>query len=178
MKKGKKVFGVVILLLLVLSITVGYSTLSSTLKINGVSKITNATWDLHFANINVTDGSVTATKVPTIPASDELTLSYEVNLAIPGDYYEFTVDVVNDGSIDVELESLPRVSGAEGTESFVSYTVTYGDGSAPKVKDKINSGASQTYKVRVEFLKDIEISDLPESVKSLNLKAEFDYIQQ
>lgn len=178
MRKGKKMIGVIILLILVLSITVGYSTLSSTFRINGVSKITNATWDLHFSNIKVTEGSVTATKNPTILETDSLVLSYEVNLVIPGDYYEFTVDVVNDGGIDVELESLPRISGAEGTEDFVKYTVTYGDDTDPKVKDKINSGDSQTYKVRVEFLKDIDISDLPETERSLNLTAEFDYIQQ
>ena len=40
---------------------VGYSYISTSLNINGTANVTAASWDVHFDNLNVTDGSVTAT---------------------------------------------------------------------------------------------------------------------
>ena len=53
-KSGKKVV-LSLLALLLLTITVGYAALSTTLNINGTSKINNATWDVHFKNLTVTN---------------------------------------------------------------------------------------------------------------------------
>ena len=47
-----------VLLLLVVGLSVGYALLQTTLTINGTSKIKGNTWDIHFANLNVIDGSV------------------------------------------------------------------------------------------------------------------------
>ena len=84
MEKGKKLIGVLVLLIMVLTLTVGYSYLSASLNINGTSKIKTTTWDIHFNNINVTTGSVTATEEPTIDGSG-LNITYEVELDTPGD---------------------------------------------------------------------------------------------
>ena len=62
MKKGKKIIGLVVLLLLVLSVTVGYSYLSASLNINGTSKIKTASWDVHFNNIQTNNIKTTTNK--------------------------------------------------------------------------------------------------------------------
>ena len=58
------------------------------LNILGVSEILNPTWDIHFENVSVKSGSVTA-PTPTID-TDQTTVSYSVTLNTPGDYFEFT----------------------------------------------------------------------------------------
>ena len=51
MKKKKNSSFVVIALLLIVTISIGYAALSTTLNINGTSTIKTQTWDVHFANV-------------------------------------------------------------------------------------------------------------------------------
>ena len=108
-KKKKKVLSVLVLVLLVLGITIGYAILSQQLVISGTSTISNASWDVHFENVAITEGSVTATTAPVAAATDKkTTLTYAVgNLTLPGQFYEFTVDVKNGGSVDAKLDAVP-----------------------------------------------------------------------
>ena len=90
-KNSKKT--IYVIMLLILGISVGYAALSANLRINGTSTIKSARWNVHFGteanDIQVTEGSVTGSNV-NIPAS----------IPAPGDYYEFTANVVNDGTLD------------------------------------------------------------------------------
>ena len=89
---------------IVLFLTVGYALLSANLSINGTSIINNSNWDIHLENVQVTSGSVAADE-PEID-SDGVTVTYDVTLSKPGDFYEFTVDAVNGGSIDAMIDTI------------------------------------------------------------------------
>ena len=106
MKKRKRKVKV-ILLIMILCITVGYAALTSNLTINGTSNINSASWDVHWNNVQVTNGSVTGTNVTT--AAHILTgnteVEYSITLGTPGEFYEFTVDEVNTGTIDAMIGS-------------------------------------------------------------------------
>lgn len=112
-KKELIILGVIVLFLL---FGIGYAYLSCNLTINGTSSINNATWDIHFENISVTSGSVSA-NTPVID-TNKTTVTYDVTLTNPGDFYEFTVDVVNEGSIDGMIDSIS--SKLNGVWSFSS----------------------------------------------------------
>ncbi len=177
MKQVKRSVSVIVLLLLLIGVTVGYSVLSQTLNINGTSRINVASWDVHFANVQVTTGSVTATTAPN-PASNNLTLNYAVNLNNPGDFYEFTVDVTNAGSVPAKLSALPTISGVSTAQDvYVNYTFTHTDGTAIVVGETIAAGASKNFKVRVEFDRSISQSQLPTSAQNLTLTASMNYEQ-
>lgn len=81
---------IVLLGLLLLTISLVYCLISSKLIINGTS------WDIHWNNVVVTPGSITGAKVTT--AAHILTRNTEVESSITlgtlGEYYEFTVDAV------------------------------------------------------------------------------------
>jgi hypothetical protein len=105
-KNSKKT--IYVILLLILGISVGYAALSANLRINGTSTIKSARWSVHFGtevnDIQVKEGSVTGSNVNT-PASiksgtNNTEIEFSVNLPAPGDYYEFTANVVNDGTLD------------------------------------------------------------------------------
>lgn len=120
-KNSKKT--IYLILVLILGISVGYAALSATLKINGTSIIKSAKWSVHFGteanDIQVTSGSVTGDNVTTparIKADTSNTeIEFSVNLPEPGDFYEFTAQVVNDGSLDA-------VIGGDGTPVTLSVT--------------------------------------------------------
>ena len=155
--KSLKKNNVLIMVLLAITVlmSVGFAVLSTTLNINGTAKVKSQTWDIHFENVNITEGSVTAIKEANI-ANDKATLvEYEVELSKPGDFYEFTVDAVNEGTLDSMIEMI-TLSGIEGNEDYVSYQATYLSGEEIKIGDALNASASETYKIRIEYKKDIE----------------------
>ena len=181
--KKKKRMTIVALLVMVAAITIGYSALSSTLNITGTSKITAAGWDVHFANVSVATGSVTGAQVvkePTITKVDgkDLKVEYEVNLNTPGEYYEFTVDVVNGGTIDAKLSELPTLAGVSTAQDvYVNYTFTHTDGTAITKGETLAAGATKNFKVRVEFDKNITASKLYTSQQTLKLTVDMAYEQ-
>ena len=171
-----------LLVLVLLSITIGYAVLSTNLNINGTSKINNATWDIHFDNIVINSNSVSGenvTKAATI--DDDTHVSYNIKLMNLGDFYEFTVDVVNAGSIDGMIETIS--SKLNGTEidylpNYLLYSVTYVEGDTIEENHILKSEESETYKIRIEFNRDINESDLPSTEQTLNLSFSVNYIQK
>ena len=105
MRKDKKITTMLLLVVVILGLTVGYAILSTNLNINGSSTINNARWSIYFENVEEVDGSVTPTTEATINDTGN-TVTYAVTLAKPGDFYEFTVDVRNGGTIDGMIESV------------------------------------------------------------------------
>ena len=169
-------------LLVLLVITVGFAVLTQNLNINGYSKLYNSTWDIHFENIRVTSGSVsigTGDSAAKVDEEDDTKVNFTVTLDKPGDFYEFLVDVKNDGSIDGKIESIStsvKIGDDEAFEitknpsnlpKYILYDVTYEDDSEIEDNHKLKSNEKETYKVRVEYNKDINPTDLPESDKTL-----------
>lgn len=170
---------VIALLVLVIGISIGYAALSATLNINGSSTIGKASWDVHFANIIETAGGVTATKAATITSGNATEVTYEVTLPTPGTFYEFTVDVVNAGSLDAKLSADATVEGVSAAQAvYTKYSVVWSDtGVAPKTGDVITAGQKKTAKVRVEYNKDVTAAQLPTTDQVLTLTASMNFIQ-
>lgn len=167
-----------ILILLLFGVSVGYAALSTSLSINGTTKISTNTWNIYFTNVSVTSGSETATTAPTATGTTTTSLTYAVTLSLPGDYYEFTVDVKNGGTIDAKLSAAPTLGGLSTAQKvYTSYTVTYSDGTAIAAGDTIAAGASKTLKVRVQYRTDITASQLPTSAQTLSLTCTLNYVQ-
>lgn len=177
-QNSKKIsYVVIILLLLVVGIGIGYAALSTSLNINGTSNIEKVTWDVHFENVQVTAGSATAT-VPASVAVNTTTINYEVSLALPGQFYEFTVDVKNGGTLPAKLSTAPILGGVSAAqEVYTNYTVTYSDGAAINTNDVLAAGASKKMKVRVEYDKNVDMSQLPTTAQTLTLTYSMNYIQ-
>ena len=169
MKRNKKQNMYLILGIMILAVTLGYAALAATLKINGTLDVAKTSWDVHFENVSITPKSVTATTEPTSDNTTTTEMEYTVDFTKPGDFYEFTVDMVNKGTINAMITSVSnKVYQANGTTErtlpeYLKSTVTYDDGIAIAEKHKLDAGASEKIKVRVEFRKDIEINQLPSS---------------
>ena len=174
---GRKGFLVLILLLLLIGVTIGYSVLSDTLNINGTSRIKNATWKVHFTRVNPTSGSVSPVSAPSI-SSDGLKITYDVNLDTPGDYYEFTATVKNDGSVDAKLASKPTLTGlTDSQNTYINHTFTHSDGSKVEAGEELLAGDSIVYKVRIEFDKNVNEDQLPTAEQILSLSVKLDWEQ-
>ena len=169
--KRKKTKMLIVLAVLLLGITVGYAILTSNLNINGTSTINNPTWDIHFENVLVKNGSVTATTPATINEARN-TVTYAVALNTPGEFYEFTVDAKNAGTIDGMIESVTSTVNNQpisNLPSYIEYYVTYEDGTEILNNHLLAKNTKETYKVHIGYKKDIDISELPDTSQTLNL---------
>ncbi len=177
MKSTKRKNNLLILLLLLLFISVGYAMLTTTININGTSKVKNAKWDVHFENVQVTIGSVSPTSVAAIAEGETTTVNYGVTLTNPGDFYEFTVDAVNKGSIDAMVATITNNPLTEAQQKYLAYTVSYIDGTEIEEKHLLAANKKETLKVRVEFKNDVTAADLPTVENTLTLAFSVDYAQ-
>ena len=178
MRKQKKMQFYQLLVILLLFIGIGYAALTTDLSINGISHVTGSSWDVHFANIQVKEGSVIADSPANIDT--DTSVSYRVTLSKPGDFYEFTVDVENEGTIDAMLESISsKLNSVEITTlpNYVEYSITYKDNIVIAPYHLLEAGRSETYKVRIAYKKDINPEDLPSSDETFNLLFAVSHVQ-
>ena len=175
------------LIISLLALGVGYALINSDLTINGSGKVTASNWNVYFDNLEFNPNNVTLSQddIPaTINQTTNTDITFTVTFQQPGDFYEFTVDAVNDGSIDAmiglitnNLNNNPIGTGNQ-LPAFVRYTATYEDGMPIEPNHLLSAnGGTETFKVRVEYRTDINPSDLPGTQQTLSFSFGLQYIQ-
>ena len=168
--------GFVFVFVALFTMTLAYAALSVTLNINGAAEIVASNWDIHLENPKVRPGSI-SDAVPTITGGN--TMNFNVSFELPGDYYEFTVDVVNDGDIDAMIDNViktPELTAAQA--KYIRYEISYLNGSSITESQGVPAKSSVPIKVRIEYRDDISsIDDLPSSVTSLSMSISLTYVQ-
>ena len=177
-KHRNKIFS---LLILLLGLGIGYAALSTTLKINGTTNISGNTWNIYWDEDSiVVNPESMGNTTPTVSNDVETTntkLNWTTNLALPGDFYEFTIDAVNAGTMDAMITAINKNFPSDDY-NYISCSVTYADGTEPVVKDMLRNGKNAPtkikYKIRVEFLDTITLEQL-EAIPYEGLELEFSY---
>ena len=188
MKRRKKKRNNLVLAFIVLVVTMslGYAFLNTDLTISGTGKITASSWNVFFDNIQVTTGSVslsTGDSAPTIEPTNKTTVSYIITLKEPGEFYEFTVDVKNTGTIDAMIGTITskmngtEINGTNPLPAYLDYNISYPSGVFIESNHLLSANSTETFKIRLEFRTDIDPSDLPTSGATLAFDYGINYIQ-
>ena len=176
-KNSKENIYVILILIILFGVSVGYAILTKTLNVTGSSEVKQNTWDIHFENIQIKKGSVTATKEPTIENSNT-SVNFSFMLDLPGDYYEFTVDAVNSGTIDAMIESITKTPELTTDQAkYLNYIIEYQNGEQISSKQLVEKDSFVRIKVRVEYRTDILESDMPTTMQYLDLGFTLNYVQ-
>lgn len=168
-----------ILIVLAVFISIGFAYLSTNLNINGLTTFKKTEWDVHFDNIDVDSGSVqlqTGDYAPTI-SNDGLTVSYKVTCNIPGEYYKFNIDVVNDGNLNAKINSITTPTIPQGYEDNILFSLKYLDGTNVETGDVILKGEKVTYEVTTKNSDDISASQLIDTNLSIPMELSIEYQQ-
>ena len=164
-----------VLVLSIFTLTMAYAALSTTLNINGNAEVSAASWDIYLDNIMLNSQSATS-NVPTI--TNKTTATFITTLSKPGDFYEFTIDVVNNGSIDAMIDSVTKTPELSATQSkYLNYIIEYQNGESINTKQLVSKKSFVRLKVKLEFRKDITASDLPKQSETVNLSFKVNYVQ-
>ena len=175
----------IMIIILLLCMSIGYSYLLTTLNIEGTSNIKANTWDVHWENVSIKSGSVTGDQVPIAAhiLTDTTQVEYSVIIKNPGDFYEFTVDAKNSGSLDAmvsvtdtkfyESNGVTQIS----LPNYLEYSFTYEDGDVVEQNHLLEANSSETYKVILKFKDNLEESQLPTTDKTIVIRQSVTYIQ-
>ena len=181
-RKNKKHKELYFILFLILFISVGFAYLSTQLDIIGNATVRTQSWDVHFDTITESSATVSSgvssdMGAASITAGDTTEVTFTSSLPLPGDFYEFTVNVVNGGTINAMLSETTSTTLTAAQQKYLDYTVTYADGTAISTNDAIHAGRSVTIKIRVEYKKNISADDLPDEDVTFNSSYGMTFVQ-
>lgn len=173
-----------------IGLTVAYAALSQTLKITGTAKVASQTWSVHFDNLKQSTKTGYATyDGATLVTDSALTTISGIagTLKTPGDSITYTFDIVNDGTIDANLESIvnyPSTLTCESDDSEnatavckdLSYTITYSDGTAIAANDVLKSGDTKSAKLIVTYASD-STTLATKDITVSGINATYNYVQ-
>ena len=107
---------------------------------------TNYMWNIKYSNVVISEGSKAGNiKLENNSFDLDVTLNNEL------EFYEFTIDVANNGSLDAKVTKV--VNDIQNDRGILTSTVTYLDGSQIKKGDILRAGEKKTIKVRIDYPK-------------------------
>ena len=174
MKKRKIYYISIIVLMLIVGMSLGYSKLMATLTIDAKVNVSSVKWDIQCKNIDVKEGSFTNnnTNYVRIDPENPNKISYNITLNAPGDFYEFTFKIVNSGSLKGKLNSI-TTSGTTDDEIADTQYIDYNITGLPSRGSILNTSGEQEVKIRFEYLPGLG----GESSYTVNRTYEFNYVR-
>ena len=163
----------IVLAICLIGITVAYATLSQNLNINGVAKVSKTSWNIHFTNVLTpkAEGYAEGGKATLNSDSTVLTVSEGI-LKVPGDTITYVFDVINEGDLDAEVETvLTTIDSCKASDNTtdvtmycdkIKYDLVYQDTKeAVKKNDQLLKGESKTLNLIITYDKNKELTSLP-----------------
>lgn len=174
MKKSKKRYAIIALLLILLAIAVGYAAFSDTLTITGTAtgagdwsvKFTSA----QFLNNQGTQDSTHSTEQPQI-SPDGKSITATVNLAYPGDGVILEAVISNEGTVPAKLTSV-KLEGVDGYKPNQDTDLEV-EASNPAQDEVLPVDGSCTVQYRIKWKQDSTAT----SIASKSFKVTFTYEQ-
>ena len=163
----------IVLAVCLIGITVAYATLSQNLDISGVAKVGKTSWNIHFTKVLTpkAEGYAEGGKATLNSDSTVLTVSEGI-LKVPGDTITYVFDVINEGDLDAEVETvLTTIDSCKANDDTtdvtmycdkIKYDLVYQDTKeAVKKNDQLLKGESKTLNLIITYDKNKELTSLP-----------------
>ena len=164
----------------VLGLTVAFAALSATLNINGTAYLDAAKWGIRFKNLSSPTkiGSATTTGTAKIEESKSAEITgMNVSLSTPGDKVTYTVDLVNEGTINAKIDKIEKTTLTEEQQKYLTFKVTYKDGTEVSEGDILSKEERKNLIITIEFIKDLTKDDLPTSTNTISLSYKLNFVQ-
>ena len=158
-KKRNILLGV--LIVGVISMTVAFAALSTTLSINGTASLPATSWNIHFdngvdntsgthANGKVNKGTITGLQFAATSISNFTATLYQ-----PNDEVVYNFDIVNEGTIDGQLDNFTKTLTCNSAScDMITYTITCEDASHNDANQSdyiLASGESVSCEMKIKY---------------------------
>ena len=163
-ERSVKLLIISILFMLIAGLTVAFAALSTTLNINGTAYLDAAKWGIKFENLSepvkVGNASVVGTSKIEETKSAEIT-GINVNLSTPGDKVTYTVDLVNEGTINAKIDKIEKTQLTSEQQRYLTFKVADQNGKEVSEGDILSAGETRNLTITIEFIKDLTYTELP-----------------
>ena len=179
-ERRTKALVVVVLLIVIAGLTVAFAALSTTLNINGTAYLDSAKWGIKFENLSSPTkiGGATTTGTAKIEESKSAEITgINVSLSTPGDKVVYTVDLVNEGTINAKIDKIEKTKLTSGQQKYLTFKVTDKDGIEVSEGDILSAGETRSLTITIEFIKDLTKEDLPASTSTISLSYKLNFVQ-
>ncbi len=179
-ERRTKALVVVVLLIVIAGLTVAFAALSTTLNINGTAYLDAAKWGIKFENLSepVKVGTVTTTGTAKIEETKSAEINgINVSLSTPGDKVVYTVDLVNEGTINAKIDKIEKTKLTSGQQKYLTFKVTDKNGKEVSKGDILSAGETRNLTITIEFIKDLTKEDLPASTSTISLSYKLNFVQ-
>ncbi len=189
MRKEKSIQNTVMILLAVavVAMSIGFAAFSQTLTIGGGSDntttIKKAKWLIHYLPTTYAENSATGYVASTSHTAADTDVTFQTTLNKPGDKFEFTIDVKNDGTFNAKLSSITMTELTAAQQKYLTYTINYDNNNYTASTSNItgstlNPSDTKTVKVTVAYIQPENEADLPtEDDVTVSLTASLNYDQ-
>ena len=169
----RKVFLGLFLFLCLIGVTLGYAFVTTKLEIEGIATVKDAKWDVHFTNFQTMQGSVEPVSDPTVTNTN---VTFSAKLDEPGDFYGFTIDVTNQGTINADISNI-SLTPDFSTIDYIDATVTYNNDNPIQIGDILAAGKTKTIKVLLKYKDGLADNLYPTQNQIHNVTLTLDYEQ-
>ncbi len=179
-ERRTKALVVVVLLIVIAGLTVAFAALSSSLNINGTAYLDAAKWGIKFENLSepVSVGTATTTGTAKIEETKSAEITgINVGLSTPGDKVTYTVDLVNEGTINAKIDKIEKTTLTEEQQKYLTFKVTDKDGKEVSEGDILSVGETRNLTITIEFIKDLTKEDLPTNASTISLSYKLNFVQ-
>ena len=170
---------VLFLFSMILLLGVGYAYLNTSVTVQGAGKVTSSSWDVHFENVVVDEkssNSIDGNPLPTI--IDDSTVTFNVGLESPGEFYEFSLDVVNNGTIDAMIDDIivsPELNVDQ--QKMFRYEIKYDNGINLEKYQSLKSGEKKNIKILFKYNEMLDYVEYSEENQSFEFSITIKYVQ-
>ena len=181
----KRYLVILLFVALIVGITFGYAELRTTLSINGTTTISKVTWNVKFDRQAIKTGSYLnpdpdhdgAARNTIVLTDDDTTLTYNVTLAQPGDYFEFDVYIHNTGTLPAKLESITRGDDDTVIDTAMAKYLSYTETGFPEQGSVLAASGENKITIRVEYKDSVNPEELPGTPQTFKRTVHFNYVQ-
>ena len=175
-----KALVIVVMLIVVAGLTIAFAALSTTLNINGTAYLDAAKWGIKFENLSesVKVGTATTTGTAKIEETKAAEITgINVSLSTPGDKVVYTVDLVNEGTINAKIDNIEKTVLTSEQQKYLTFKVTDKSGNEVSEGDILSAGETKKLIITIEFIKDLTKEDLPTSTNTISLSYKLNFVQ-
>ena len=179
-ERRTKALVVVVLLIVVAGLTIAFAALSTTLNINGTAYLDAAKWGIRFENLSSPTkiGSATTTGTAKIEESKSAEITgINVSLSTPGDKVTYTVDLVNEGTINAKIDNIEKTQLTSEQQRYLTFKVADKSGNEVSKGDILSAGETRSLTITIEFIKDLTKEDLPTNASTISLSYKLNFVQ-
>ncbi|NMA50325.1 MAG: hypothetical protein GX951_00540 [Mollicutes bacterium] len=170
------IFGVIIIVM-----SVGFATLTSQLNINGNVAVKSSNYNVY---LDDTSYQIAAGSQPIEPPTIlGTTITYNATLNQPGEFIEFSINVLNQGTMDTYLKAITLGGITDSYKDYISYVITYNSVEYTETTTDLNVLLSKDTGLETITIKVVYSSSLDEVMPTedeieLNLICVLDYATQ